>query len=806
MVTTEQPRRTLRPEARVGVIGERARRVEDVRLLRGDGVFIDDIDVPNCLHAAIVRSPHAHAKIESIDVRPALALDGVVAAYTFNDLGNLARTLPLLIPNEALTHPKTQTPLARDHVVYAGQPVAMVIASTRYVAEDATELVAVDYEPLPPAIDLDQALAGINLVHDDVPRNRAAYLVQTKGDVEAALATSPHVIERKISVERSAATPLETRGVIAVPERSGRLLLHDTTQAPSTIRAGLSTLLGLAEHDVDVVAPDVGGGFGVKLPVFYPEEVLIPMAARRLGRPVKWVEDRREHFLASNHERGQLHRVRVGVNDDGTIAALADEFIHDSGSFCPYGIIVAIVTASRLPGPYKIPAYSSELHVVYTNTAPVSPYRGAGIPQAAFVMERCIDLIARELAIDRVEVRRRNFLHPSDFPYQVGLRDDDGTMTTYDNGNYEETLTLALERLSESIEEERAGAAERKRRVGVGYAVYVEGTGQGPYEGARVHVETTGHVVVSTGIATQGQSHHTTLAQIAAHVLGVRLEDIVVRTGDTREFKWATGTFAARVAVVVGNAVANAAATVREKALDIASRVLEVAPKDLLIEDGIVRVADAPERSVPLRQLAILANPLRYAFSEDALAATEFGGDTPLLRPVSEDPPGLEATAYFSPERGTFASGAHAVVVEVDPETAEVRILRYVVAHDCGQMINPTIVEGQLHGGLAQGIGGALYERMAYNEDGQLMNANFMDFLMPYATEVPPFEIEHADVLSLLNPLGIKGVGEAGTIAPAAAIIGAIEDAVGIEILEAPLTPQRLFELLQESRPAKAVA
>ena len=785
------------------LIGERVGRSEDRRILAGHGTFIDDIEPAGCLHVAMVRSTCANGRILGIEISAAAARDDVIAVYTAADLGELGRqSLPLLIPNPNLTEPRTQLPLAAADVHFVGEAVAMIVATSRAAAEDAAELVEVSYETRPAVVGPVVAFEGGDLVHADMTGNVAAHFVQEHGDVEAALAAAPRILQAQFWVERSAATPMECRGVVAIPDEFGHLLVYDTSQAPSTIRAGLSTYLNLAEHEVDVVAPDVGGGFGVKLPVFYPEEILVPWAALQLRRPVKFIEGRVEHFVASNHERAQWHEVQVGFDDDGRILALHDEFIHDAGAYCPYGIIIPIVTASRLPGPYKLPNYGSEMHVVYTNTVPVTPYRGAGMPQGAFVMERVVDLIARELGIDRAEVRRRNFIQPDEFPYVVGLIDEDGLTTTYDSGDYPAGLDKLLAAIGyDGFAAEQAAARGEGRRIGIGLGCYVEGTGSGPYEGARVHVEPTGKVFVTTGISTQGQAHATILAQVAAEILQVPFEDVVVRTGDTRRFKWATGTFASRIGVVASNAVAQAAQQVRDKAAEIAARILEANEADIVFEDGHVSVRGSPDVRVPLRQIAVLANPLRYAFSKEALAATQFVGDGGEAEapPVSEVAPGLEATAYNSPRHATFASGAHAVVVEVDVETGEVRLLRYVIVHDCGRMINPAVVEGQVHGGTAQGIAGALYERMHYDGDGQLRNASFADFLIPSAAELPEFRTEHVETLSPLNPLGVKGVGEAGCVPAAAAIMGAVSDAIGIEITETPLSPARLAELMQSS-------
>ncbi len=785
------------------LIGERVRRSEDRRILAGRGTFIDNIEPPGCLYVAMVRSTCANGRILGIETASAVAQPDVIAVYTAADLGELGRqALPLLIPNPNLTEPRTQFPLAAEYVHFVGEAVAMIVATSRYAAEDAAEMVEVSYEPRPAVVGPLVAFEGNDLVHADMAGNEAAHFVQEHGDVEAALAAAPRTLVQRFWVERSAATPMETRGVVAIPDEFGHLLVYDTSQAPSTIKAGLSTYLNLAEHEVDVVAPDVGGGFGVKLPVFYPEEILVPWAARRLGAPVKFIEGRLEHFVASNHERAQWHEVRVGFDTDGRILGLHDEFIHDAGAYCPYGIIIPIVTASRLPGPYKLPNYGSEMHVVYTNTVPVTPYRGAGMPQGGFVMERVIDLIARDLGIDRAEVRRRNFIQPDEFPYVVGLMDEDGLTTTYDSGDYPAGLDKLLEAIDyDGFAAEQAAARAEGRRIGIGLGCYVEGTGSGPYEGARVHVEPTGKVFVTTGISTQGQAHATILAQVAAEVLQVPFDDVVVRTGDTRQFKWATGTFASRIGVVASNAVAQAAQQVRDKAAGIAARILEANEADIVFEDGHVSVRGSPDVRVPLRQIAVLANPLRYAFSKEALAATQFIGDGgEEAPPVSEVSPGLEATAYNSPKHATFASGAHAAVVEVDVETGVVQLLRYVAVHDCGRMINPAIVEGQVHGAIVQGIGGTLYERMHYDSDGQLRNAGFAEFLIPSAAELPSLDVEHLETLSPLNPLGVKGVGEAGCIVVAATIVGAVSDATGVEITETPLSPERLLGLIRGTR------
>ncbi|HET9897580.1 MAG TPA: aerobic carbon-monoxide dehydrogenase large subunit [Streptosporangiaceae bacterium] len=788
-------------DAVTSLFGEPIARLEDDRLLRGHGAYLDDLG-HDALEVAFVRSPHAHARITGIDVSGALDADGVVAVYTYEDLpGRLAEPLPLLIPHPSLTHPRTGYPLAADEVNHVGEPVVMVIAGDRYLAEDAAEAIVVDYEPLPAVVGVDAALAAGNLVHADVPGNVAAELIQGNGDAVAAIATAPHLLELDLTVERSASTPLEGRGVLARWDaESKRLRIWTSTQTSTGVRAAVAAKLGLALAGVDVITPDVGGGFGVKIVHPWPEEVLVPWAAVRLGRAVKFTEDRAEHFVASAHERGQRHRVRVGFDSDGRVLGLDVRFWHDNGAYIPYGLIVPIITSTQLLGPYKPGAYRVEFTSLYTNTVIVTPYRGAGRPQGAFVMERTMDAIASALGLDRAVVRSRNFIQPSEMPYDHGLIFQDGRPLIYDSGDYPALLAKIRALVGwDEFPAVQAAARAQGRRLGIGLACYVEGTGVGPYEGAHVVVETSGKVKVATGLTSQGQGHQTVFAQIVADELGVPIGDVEVTTGDTRAFGYAVGTFASRAAVMSGSAVALAARAARAKAIRIAAAALEASPSDLEVLDGVVRVKGDPASAIALGTVAVLSNPLRYAFDDAAKAATQFAGGDIDKPPVAVgDSPGLEGLEYFSPVRSTFASGMHAVIVETDPATAEIKIVKYCVVHDCGTLINPRIVEGQIHGGVAQGVGGALYERMAYDETGQLQNASFMDFLMPYVSEVPDgIEIDHLETPSPLNPLGIKGAGEAGVIPSAAVFASAIEDAEGFPITSMPISPSDLFELRQ---------
>ena len=781
------------------MFGAPIRRREDPRLVTGGGRYLDDLG-KGALAAAFVRSPHAHAKVVDIDVTDALDVEGLVAIYTHEDLpGRVGEPLPLLIPHPALTHGRTQHALARDEVNHVGEPVVMVVARDRYLAEDACARIRVDYEPLPPVVGIEAARAAELLVHEDVPGNVAAHMLQEVGDVEAALAAAPHVLELDLAIERSASMPLEGKGVYARWDADrDELRIYSSTQTSTGVRAAVAAKLGMPLAKVECIAPDVGGGFGVKINHPWPEEVLVPWVAKTLGTEVKWVEDRREHFISSAHERGQLHQVRVGFDDDGRLLALDVRFWHDNGAYTPYGIIVPIITSTQLLGPYKPASYRCEFWSLYTNTVLVTPYRGAGRPQGCFAMERTMDAIADELGLDRTEVRSRNFILPEDMPYDHGLLFQDGRPLKYDSGDFPATLDKLKALVGwDDFAGYRDRARAEGRRVGLGIGCYVEGTGVGPYEGGHIQVETSGRVNVSTGLTSQGQGHETAFAQVVAQELGVPIQDVFVTTGDTRRMPYAVGTFASRAAVMSGNAIALAARQVRAKALRIAADALEVSADDLEIVDGVVRVKGAPDSSMSLGTVSVMSNPLRYAFDEAAKAATQFAGSNDPDKPpvADDDEPGLEGRDFYSPTQATFANGMHAAVVETDPVTAEIRILRYCVVHDCGPMINPMIVEGQVHGGVAQGVGGALYERMVYDESGQLLNASFMDFLMPYASEVPHIETDHLETPSPLNPLGIKGAGEAGCIPVSAVIACAISDAEGFAITSMPISPVELWEL-----------
>jgi carbon-monoxide dehydrogenase large subunit len=769
-------------------------RNEDARLLSGQALFVDDVELPGMLHAAFLRSNVAHARIRSIDVAAARARPGVIAVYTAADLGAYWAPGPLLVPPPPIAgitfNQRTQVPLAKDKVRHVGEPLAVVLADNRYVAEDALADIGVELDPLPAVIDLEKALDDTGArVHDDVRGNIAAHVRQNRGNYAAARSRADHLVARRFLYDHGASSPIETRGIVANWDgRANQLTIWDTTQAPVFLRNGLAGMLGLSERQVRVIAPFVGGGFGPKIMLFYPEEVVIPWVAMKHNRPVKWIEDRLEHFFATTQERGQTHDAEMALSRDGQILGIKDAFLHDTGAYNPYGLTVPINSQCTLLGPYVVPHYDSAFTAVFTNKPIVTPYRGAGRQHGVFVIERLLDIAARELGIDRAEIRRKNFIPADAFPYNNEIIYQDFTALEYDSGNYEPILDKALDMIGyqKFLAEEQPRLRAQGRNVGIGIACYVEGTGIGPYEGAKVQVQANGKVSVATGIGTQGQGHFTSFAQIAADQVGVDVRNVDVVTGDTDQFYWGAGTFASRGAVVAGNAVNEAAKAVRQKILRLAAEHFECAEEDLDIADGAVSVVGVPGQSVKLGALALKANPMRGA-----------------VRPGTE--PGLESTQYFGPPRGATASGVHAMIVEVDPQTFMLKVLKYVVVHDCGTIINPLILAGQIHGGVAQGIGNAFYEQLVFDDEGQLLNASLADYLLPSALEVPRMDIAHMVTASPLNPLGIKGAGEAGAIPVGPLFAQAIEDALGladqkIELLEIPLSPNRLFELTTKPR------
>ncbi len=768
----------------VRYFGAEVRRVEDPKLITGRGQYLDDLPIAGVVHAAFVRSPHAHARIQRIDTAAAKSTPGVIAVYTAEDFGDVARrTLPHMVPVAIVKQPLNYQPLAHSEVCHVGVPVAVVVGKTRALAEDAASLVNVDYEVLPAIIDWRRALdANAPRAHSGTPDNLVGALHGRFGSVEDVFAKAPHVFAERFETHRGGCHSMECRGVAAMMDPFGNgLTVWTSTQAPHMIRRLIADHLGRDERTVRVIAPDVGGGFGPKC-AFYPEEVVIPLAAIELGLPVKWVEDRHEHFLSTTQQRDQSWDLEVAADLNGRLLAVRGRCIHDNGGYVPYGLVAAVTSLSAFPGPYALEAVDIKLDVVFTNLIPNTPVRGAGRPTTCFVLERLADRVARELSIDPADVRRRSFVRKEQFPYPTGMKARDGSLVTYDSGDYHGCLEAVLELGGANFDERRTEALAQGRYIGRGIASYVEDTGLAPFEGASVRVEPTGRVVVQTGAASQGQGHATMFAQICADILGVRIEDITVEAADTALFPLGIGAIASRTAVTAGSSVHQASLAVRKKAIKVASELLEAAEGDLELEDGVVRVVGAPGLNVPLGQIAAKLNGM---------------SGIPMFQGIE---PGLASTAFYEARKTTFANGTHLVEVEVDIDTGRVKILRYIVGHDCGRLINPMLVDGQVRGGVVHGIGNALFERVQHDEQGQPMAVNYSDYLLPTAPEVPRIEIIHIESPSPLNPIGVKGAGEGGTIPAAAGVIAAVEDALrpfNVRITEHPVSPARIRELIR---------
>ncbi len=766
--------------------GARVKRLEDPALLAGRGRFVDDVKLPGLLHACFVRSPHAHARLRGMDGQAAMAVPGVHAVFTADDLPGPMRSepMPMLLPNPAIAAPRTQTVLARNEVCYVGQPIAVVIADTRYIAEDAAAAVTVDYETLDAVGDCRNAIKdGAPRAHSDLATNVVSRFPLSYGDIETAFADAAHVFEELIWQHRGGGMAIETRAVLASHDPASDVLtVWSGTQTPHIGRRMLADLIGRELESIRMIAPDVGGGFGPKA-IFYPEEAVIPAAALKLGRPVKWIEDRREHFLCATQERDQYWDIAIAVDTGGRILGVRGRMLHDSGAFVPWGVIMPYIAAATVPGPYVIPAYHLETIVVLTNKVPTTPVRGAGRPQAVFAMERLLDRVARELQLDRAEVRRRNFIKPEQMPYAVGLLFRDGKPLVYDSGDYAkgQKMALALAGYDSFRERQRAALAEG-RLIGIGFANYVEGTGLGPFEGVTVRVQPSGKVAVATGATSQGQGTRTTLSQIVAEELGCRIEDVEMTVGDTGAIAQGVGAFASRQAVNAGCSAQMAGQAVRTQIVALAARALGVDEDAIELEDGMAIATTGNKPTIPFGDLARLAQGIPGVSLPAGQAA------------------GLEHTAYYTPSQAAYCSGTHVAEVEVDHMTGGVKILKYSVAHDSGRVINPLIVDGQVQGGVAHGIGNALFEWMQYDENAQPLTTTFADYMLPMATDVPTCAIAHVETVNPLNPLGVKGAGEGGTIPAPAAIISAIEDALSpfhVHFAETPLTPERIVAALR---------
>jgi carbon-monoxide dehydrogenase large subunit len=775
----------------MGWFGASIKRKEDADLLTGRGRYVDDIDLPGMLHAAVLRSPHAHAAIRDIDKSAALALPGVRAVVTFADLPSSMQrqTVPLLVPSPAIKQPYMPYCLARDEACFVGEPVAIVVADSRYLAEDAAALVAVDFEPLPAVSDCVAALAaGAPLAHRSASSNLAAVIPVNVGNAEAAFAQAPHVFREKLFQHRGGPFFIECRGMIAVPDPmkgpvADALTIYVSSQGPHRHKRVLLDLLDWADHQLRIVTPDVGGGFGPK-GSFYAEYGALAAAALKLRRPVKWIEDRRENFLSTQQERDQHWDMEIAVDREARILGVRGTLIHEAGAYMPWGVVLPWIAATSVPGPYVIPSFHLDVSVAFTNKVPTSPVRGAGRPQAAVVMERLMDRVAHELKLDRAEVRRRNFIKPAQMPYKVGIIFRDGRPVTYDSGDYPTCQRTALEAADyASFPARQAQALSEGRHIGIGFANAVEATGLGPYESATARVSTSGKLTVYTGATPQGQSHKTTLAQIAADHLGVTPDDITIVTGDTSATALGVGSFAARTAVNAGSSVHLAAQELSHKIKQFAADMMEAAEEDIVLEDRHARIA---------------GSDIKRSFREIAVRAVGMPGYSMAGGPA----PGLEATSHFTPDQSTYSNGTHVAEVEVDIETGNVKILRYVVMHDCGHVINPMVVEGQVVGGVVHGVGNAFFERMLYDAEAQPVSANFGEYLLPLATDSPHVEVLHMTTPSPLNPLGLKGAGEGGTIPAIAALLSAVENALtpfGVRLAEAPITPARIVALLAEA-------
>lgn len=773
--------------------GAAVTRVEDPRLLTGHGRYVDDLELPGMLHAAFVRANMAHGRIRNIDTSAAKAMPGVVAIYTMADFAAIAQgPMPPMAPHPLLPVPITYRPLAEDEVRHVGEAVAIVLADDRPKAEDAAAAISLDIEELPAIADAVLACeAGAVRAHSNRPSNIAATLKGGFHNCDAVFAKADHVLTERFDIHRGGCHSMECRGVVAsVDPHSDLLTLSTSSQSPYMVRRHLATYLKRDESLIRVMTPDVGGGFGPKANV-YPEEFAVALAAIKTGRPVKWIEDRQEHFVATTQQRGQIWTLDVAFDNDGRMRAIRGHCIHDNGAYAPYGLILPATALASFPGPYALEALDLTIDVVLTNLVPTSPVRGACRPNVAFLLERLADRIARHLDIDRQEVRRRSFARADQMPYTTGMKARDGSPISYDSGDYIAALDLVLDKIDATgFEARRAVAAERGKLLGLGIASCVEDTGIGPFEGASVRVTAAGKVVVGTGASSQGQGHRTAFAQIAADALGVDLNDVTVEAADTSKFPLGMSTIGSRIAVTAGSSVELAARKVQAKAIAFASNKLEVGEEDLELEDGAVRVKGVPGMNVSLSEIA-----------------RTLAGNIGMSLPGDMEPD-LAATAYFNSNALTFTYGANACEVEIDPETGDVRVVRYVVVHDCGKLINPLIVDGQIRGGVVHGIGNALFERMIYDDAGQPLTTTYADYLLPMATEMPQIEIHHMETPSPRNPIGVKGAGEGGTIPAAACVISAVENALGPNgpfIPLHPISPQLVMKWI-EATPSSAKA
>ena len=737
------------------------------------------------LHAAIVRSPHAHARVRGIDVSAALAIEGVEAVFTYADMAHLAKTIPMRVFPLPGLDDYLQTPLPANTVRHAGEAVAVVVAASRYVAEDALDAIEVDYEPLPAVTDITEALRDEIVVHPDNGTNLAGSAEISVGDAEAAFRDADYVRREEFRTNRHTANPMETRGLVASYDTGdGHLRVWGPTKVSHTNRAILARHLEIDEERIHFIEPDVGGGFGVR-GEFYAEDFLIPFASFKLGRPVKWVEDRVEHLTSANHSREVLCQVEIAARNDGTLLGLRATVYGDMGAYVrTHGSVVPALTAVMMTGPYRIPNFQASVNCVMTNKMGAGTYRAPGFFEGTFIRERLLDMAAADLGIDPAELRRRNMIQAAEMPYNVGATRLDGRSTVYDSGDYPSAFNLALEQIGYEALANGQGPDEQGRYHGVGVASYVEPTGFGPFEGARALVNPQGGVDVYLGITTMGQGHETVLAQITADSLSVPMEDVRIFHGSTDYIPASIGTFGSRASVMAGSAIHLSCQTLKARILSLAASYLDTAPEALDLRHGVVTLKDDPGsgRELTLRQVAELAETQRR-FDDPETA--------------------LDATEYFRIEEWTYAYGSHAAHVAVDPETGKLEVLQYVVVEDVGRCINPLTMHGQSVGGAAQGIGGTLLEELVYDGNGQLLSGTLMDYLLPTSTDIPNVDtIITEEAPSPLNPLGVKGAGEGAILATGAALGNAVAHALapfGVPINSLPLSPGNLRRWMREA-------
>lgn len=773
-------------------LGTPVKRREDPRLITGQATYVDDIKLVGMLHMMVLRSPYGHARINSINTEAARNHPGVVAVYTAEDLkgkvGNIPVAAPL--PPHIDQGMGRRGPLAEGKVRFYGDPVAVVIAEDKYTARDGIDLIDVDYEPLPAVIDIEKAMQpGSTLLYEEYGTNVALPIHPPTDAIDKVfadtVASGGIIIKERFVNQRVAPAPMETRGVIAEYRKADKkLTVWSSSQIPHLLRNFLAEQVGLPQHQVHVIVPEVGGGFGCKLNI-YPEEALAAFASMQLKRPVKWIEDRSESFAATIHGRDQINYIEVAADQTGKVQGLKVHVISDLGSYLQFftDVIAIAFTLPMVDGCYDIPNTYTACDIVFTNKAPTDAYRGAGRPEATYLIERAMDLIARQLGKDPTEVRLVNFVKPESFPHKASAG------PVYDSGNY----AVALEKAMQLVDYKSLRAEQAQRRanpngklLGIGVSSYVEICGLGPkgtvpfgvYESARVRIEQTGTVIVYSGASPHGQGQETSFAQLVSDEFGIPIENVLVLHGDTDSTPEGRGTYGSRGTSVGGTAVFKAAQTLKEKMKLIASHMLEASVEDVTMEDGNFSVAGSPQKSVSFFDVAAAAN------TSNTLAP---GID-----------PGLETTAFFEPESCTFPFGTHICVVEVDRDTGDAHIVRYTAVDDCGRQLNPMLVQGQVHGGIAQGVGQAIFESVVYSEDGQLLTASLMDYALPIAPELPLFELDHTVTPTTVNPLGVKGVGEAGTIGSTPAVAAAVADALNVAHIDMPLKPEKLWTLINQ--------